>query len=220
MAALTDAFAGDVIRVEEFERRVELVHRAQTPGELLALVDDLPRGETRPAPAGRSSTAPWQTGGAPGASPVRRGNPVPDAHRQESNLIFSFLGGGSRTGPWVPARKNTAISILGGIELDFRECSLPPGVTDVWCFTTMGGIEIVVPPDVVVQSSGMGIMGGFEHIGEVTRAPDDAPIIRINGVAVMGGVEISVRYPGETAKEAKRRRRLERKEQRRLNRGG
>ena len=76
---------------------------------------------------------------------------------------------------------------------------------------------VVVPPWVRVECSGIGILGGFdeEHDPEVA-AEDDAPILRITGVAIMGGVGVSVRYPGESGKEARRRR----KERRRLLREG
>lgn len=216
LEALTEAFAQDVITVEEFEQRAELVHRAETPSELRALLEDLPSGETRPAPVERREVS------RPGVirpQRRRRGEHLPEGYREETNLIFSVMSGATRTGPWIPARKNTAVAFLGGIELDFREARLPAGETEVACFATMGGIDIVVPPDVVVISSGMGFMGAFEHHAEDADLPDDAPVLRITGFAFMGGVDVSVRYPGETPGDAKRRRRLERKEQRRLRRG-
>jgi hypothetical protein len=61
-------------------------------------------------------------------------------------------------------------------------------------------------------------MGGFEHLTDVAADPD-APTLRVTGFAIMGGVEISQRYPGETSRDARRRRRVARKEQRRLLRG-
>lgn len=43
-----------------------------------------------------------------------------------------------------------------------------------------------------------------------------APTVRISGFALMGGVEVLVRYPGETSRDARRRMKEERK---RLQRG-
>ena len=58
-------------------------------------------------------------------------------------------------------------------------------------------------------------MGGFDERSEVTRARSpDAPMLRIAGFALMGAVEVDVRLPGESATEAKRRRRRARKEAR------
>ena len=139
-------------------------------------------------------------------------------HVPEQTVILGLLGGGVRRGAWHPARYNYAIGVLGGAELDFRECALPP-VTDIRAFAVMGGVEIVVPPDVIVETSGVGILGGFEQVSTASTAPPGAPVIRVTGLAFMGGVEVHVRYPGESAREAKRRKKLERKERRRLERG-
>jgi hypothetical protein len=110
---------------------------------------------------------------------------------------------------------------MGGTELDFREAVLSPGVTEVHCYTVWGGIEIIVPPGINVESHGLALLGGFEHAGD-GGAPADvgAPTLRITGVAFMAGVDISVRLPGESAREARRRRRQERREHRRRLRGG
>jgi len=72
-----------------------------------------------------------------------------------------------------------------------------------------------------VESQGIAIMGGFEHKGDEYHNPDPhAPTLRITGLAIMGGVEVTVRLPGETARDARRRRKLERRERRRLMKGG
>jgi hypothetical protein len=67
-----------------------------------------------------------------------------------------------------------------------------------------------------VESNGVAILGGFEHMEDALVSPDpDAPVLRVRGLAILGGVEVSVRYPGETPREAKRRRRFAKKEKRR-----
>ena len=101
---------------------------------------------------------------------------------------------------------------MGGFSLDFREAMLGPGVTDVNVFVLMGGGEIIVPPEMEVEVSGFAFMGGFDHeTDEPLRPNPDRPILRIKGFAMMSGVGVEVRLPGETAREAKKRRRLERK---------
>lgn len=207
--ALSEAFAQDVISVEEFERRVELAHRADSYEELQTLLTDLPQPPL-PVKADEEDR--------PGRRVAPRRRQEVATHVPEQAVVLGLLGGGVRRGAWTPARFNYAIGVLGGAELDFRDCALPP-VMDVRCFAVMGGVEIIVPPDVIVETSGVGILGGFEQVATDQTAPADAPIIRINGLALMGGVDVSVRYPGETARDAKRRRKLEKKEQRRLRRG-
>jgi hypothetical protein len=85
----------------------------------------------------------------------------------------------------------------------------------------MGGAEIIVPPGLNVESDGIAILGGFDHTEEASLDPDpDAPILRLRGLALLGGVEVKIQLPGETAREAKRRRKLEKKEKRRRLKSG
>ena len=205
--ALCEHFANDAIPVEEFERRVDVAHKASSIQELKELLRDLPGGNL-----------PALTGTGSGSVPVPRprARVTSAAHAKEREIVLAVMGGASRTGRWSPARKNFAFAVMGGTELDFREATLPPGVTEVQVFTVMGGVDILVPPGVNVESHGIGIMGGFDHVGGAEGYDPDAPTLRIAGLALMGGVDIQVRYPGETAREARRRRKLERQERKRL----
>ena len=106
------------------------------------------------------------------------------------------------------------ISVMGGSVLDFRETPLPPGTTEVFVFACMGGCEIIVPPNLAVETHGFALMGGFGQFADAAPPPAGSPILKVSGFALMGGVDISVRLPGETARDAKRRM----KEDRRLRR--
>ena len=73
-----------------------------------------------------------------------------------------------------------------------------PGVTDLRVFTICGGVEIIVPPGLNVESHGVALLGGFDHVADSVHSPDPhAPTLRITGVALMGGVDVRVRHPGE-----------------------
>jgi len=205
--ALCEHFANDAMSVEEFERRVDVAHGASTRDELRALLSDLPSGDL-PVPV-------------QGAQPAVRNATVPADRVRETGHHIAILGGVRRTGQWTPARTNQVISIMGGAELDFREAALPAGVTEVKIYTIMGGVEVIVPPGLAVESHGIGIMGGFEHAGEDRVSLDpSAPSLRITGISLMGGVDITVRHPGETARDARRRRRQQRRERRRRDKLG
>jgi hypothetical protein len=212
--ALMEHFANDVMDVDEFERRIDVAHAATTSDELKELLGDLPGGGELPAVV---------SDGGIGTSPARRPQFTVSsaAERKDSAYVVAIMGGSNRRGRWTPARKNYAVAVMGGTELDFREAVLSPGVTEVHCYTVWGGIEIIVPPGINVESHGLALLGGFEHAGDGGGLVDiGAPTLRITGVALMAGVDISVRLPGETAREARRRRRQERREHRKRLRGG
>jgi hypothetical protein len=208
--ALCEHFANDEMSVEEFERRVEAAHKADSIQELKDLLADLP-GASPPA---KRATVPAE-------APKRKYRVTDAAHVREREVMVAILGGSSRKGKWSPARKNYAFAIMGGAELDFREAILAPGVTEVQVVAAWGGIDILVPPGLNVESHGIGLMGGFDHVTDISPGDPDGPTLRITGIACMGGVNIQVRHPGESGRDARRRRRLQRKEmRRRLGPGG
>lgn len=207
--ALMEHFANDVMDVDEFERRVGIAHGATTADELKELLRDLPGSTSLPVPAKSQAPATRNEFTVTSAAQV-----------PEREFALAIMGGTSRKGHWRPARSNVVMAVMGGADLDFREAVLGPGITEVKVYTVWGGVDIVVPPGVNVESHGIAIMGGFESTGDSPGTADpDAPTIRITGIALMGGVDVSVRHPGETKGDARRRRRMERREQRKRLRG-
>lgn len=200
--------ATDALGLEEFERRVDRAHRARTPEDLDALLADLPQetaqSRVSPTAVGEHTTPPAHA-----------------AERREHEAIVAILGGAARTGRWAPSRRTTVIAFMGGAELDFRETRLPPGITEITVVTVWGGVEIIVPPELDIDVMGTAIMGGFEQGEDVPLEPDSAPanvvqdedaaVLRIKGLALMGGVEITTRLPGESERDARRRRRTTRR---------
>jgi hypothetical protein len=130
---------------------------------------------------------------------------------KERSFAVAVMGGTRRAGRWNPARTNHAIAIMGGAEIDFREAVMGPGLTELRIFTLWGGVEVIVPPGMNVESHGVGILGGFEHAPDRPGDPN-APTLRVTGLALMGGVDIKVRQAGESARDARRRRRQERRD--------
>lgn len=198
---LCEHYAAENLDDAALEDRLTRAYAATTLPALRELVADLP---VRSAGAGTST-----------AVATARADTV-----AEKQVIVAVMGGAERRGVWTPPRHLQVFAIMGGAELDFREARFGPGVTEVTCFAMMGGVEIIVPPGVHVEINGMALMGGFSHQGSADPPADpDAPILRIGGVAIMGGVELDVRYPGERRGDARSRARQARREARRLSRG-
>ena len=198
--ALMEHFSNDVMDLDEFERRLDAVNRCASADELRELLSDLPPLE---------SSEP-----ATHMIPARGGGPVVvDASRvRRHGFLISVFGSTNRAGRWIPPQQTFAVGVFGGISLDFREALLGPGNTDLNVFAVLGGVEIIVPPEMAVEVDGMALCGGFEYeTDEPLRRDPDLPTLRIRGLAILGGVGVEVRLPGETSRQAKKRRRLERK---------
>lgn len=215
---LCESFARDEMDVEEFEQRVELVHRAETLEELRAILADLPtstlpvKGDSRP----RTATVPHSL---PSVGLTPRPT-LPPERVPGHSVVVGIMGGGRRAGAWVPARHNWVVGVMGGCGLDFREAHLGPGVTEIPVLGIMGGVKVLVPPDVRVECSGIGIMGGFDVQQTVTSTSDpEAPVIRVTGLAIMGGASVTVLYPGETARDGRLRLKAKQKALRQIAKG-
>lgn len=209
--ALTRGFADDHLGLDEFEARVGQAIEARTEDDLQRLLADLPASPAVPA-VRASAPSPRPATEVAQAPRTRPANPERDERRQ---YVIAIMSGSVRKGHWEPSRHIFAYAFWGGAELDFREAVLPPGVTTVTAIAVMGGVDIIVPPGVGVDVEGFALMGGVDQVHESTAVEDpDAPRIRIQGFALMGGVDVSVRQPGESKREAARRRKAERRARR------
>ncbi len=184
-AELYEHFAAGHIELDALERRLAGVDEATSTAELQQLVTDLPALPT-PAPA---------TVG----EPARRG------------WALAVMGGNSRKGQWSPPRHLSAIALMGGVELDFREARLPVGVTHVTAIALMGGVEIIVPPGLPVTVRGLGILGAVDQVEQSggERSPN-SPQLKVTALACMGGVEIKTRASKEAGHLTSRRNELPR----------
>ncbi|HXX67491.1 MAG TPA: LiaF domain-containing protein [Polyangiaceae bacterium] len=192
IARLSDAFANDVLDVEEFERRLTLAHRATSISEIDQTVADL------------TPLVPDSTPSAPMATPARA-IPV-SAAGASRDTVMAIFGGVERRGSWTLPHRLNATAVMGGIQLDFREAVLPAGITEIRVVAVMGGVELIVPPNLPVEVTGTAICGGFGHVERVPAQVDpDRPLLRVRGVAIFGGVAVQTRLPGESELDAHRR---------------
>lgn len=175
---LQDAFADGQISMAEFDERSRALYAATYADELPGLVEDL----------------------SPVKRPDREASPSHTLVTGESGgsaFTLSVMGGSERTGQWLMAPTHTSLTLMGGNALDLREARFAAHETTVNAVAIMGGIDIIVPDDVRVIDDGIGIMGGFgieDHPSctvPVAQLPADAPVIRVRGLALMGGVGIT-----------------------------
>ena len=166
---LREAHAQGRISIDELDERLTSVYNAKTFADLVPVTRDLPATQD-------AATAPAPARGRIGGT-------------ARFKLSLAILGGASREGQWVVPPEYTAVATLGGIKLDMRDATFAEAETTIKAVAVMGGMEITVPEDADVEIGAFGLMGGVDHGGEGPGAPG-APRIRINGVAVMGGIEV------------------------------
>jgi hypothetical protein len=165
---------------EEFDERSRAALTAKTIPQLERLFVDLPVHPGLGAAIARHPSAP-----GPVVRPGGGGN----------RLSIAVLSGVERRGNWRVPVDATAFAFMGGVDLDLRTATLSSQVTTITAVAIMGGVEIVVPPGIRVESNGFGFMGAWENHAHDEVLPPDAPVLRVRGFALMGGVEIKTKEP-------------------------
>ena len=198
ISRLSESYADDIFDVDELERRLDLAHSARTVAELDTLVGDL-----GPATDRATSTALVVAG--PTA--------IDDPERADTKKVRVIMSSVERRGRWSVPRNMDLRVLWGNAELDFRDASLGPGVTTIHVRVFMGNFEVVLPPNLAIDVDVSSFAGNVTERHRVPPEVDPSrPQIRIVGTVRFGNLEITTRLPGETARDAVRREKRERKQ--------
>ncbi|MDN5581708.1 MULTISPECIES: DUF1707 SHOCT-like domain-containing protein [unclassified Corynebacterium] len=195
LAELSEATARGQIDLGEFDERCAAAWSVGSRADLAALLDDLVvdpmavvAGTSR-----RNAGAPpvRRPGSALATSGDARFTGVPG-----SAWSVAVMSGVDKKGEWACARAHRVVVVMGGALLDLRNAVFESPETVVTVTAVMGGVQILVPEDVRVVEHGFGLMGGFGSARSRSvrlrerDLPPDAPVVRVRGIAVMGGVEV------------------------------
>jgi hypothetical protein len=83
--------------------------------------------------------------------------------------------------------------ILSGTKIDLSRADFVHPVSTIYTGTILGGVKVIVPRGVRVETHGIGILGEFEGMrSQTVNAGQDAPLIVVNGLAILGGVKVIV----------------------------
>jgi hypothetical protein len=172
LVRLHTAFAEGRLTEAELDERIDLVLAARTYADLDRLTADLP-GAGWTAPDGPAS-------GAPRARVV----PAP-----RTGLVgrwqMAYKSSVRRTGRWRLPERYTVVAYKGGCLLDLRSVELSSAVTVVRAVAYKSNVDIVVPPNVRLEISGLGVSADVH----TAAAGPDAPVVRVHGIAYKGSIE-------------------------------
>ena len=178
--ALSAHFANDRITIDTLDARMAMVYEATNAAQLDAAL------------AGLTFTPSPETD--PGHPAIVVGEEMVPAR----SVAMAVLGGFETKGTWVLPRHLKVIAVLGGGSIDLREARFGAGVSEIDVTAARGGVVIVVPPGVRLEVLGSGVLGGFSVGASDASAFDpQAPVLRVRGIAILGGVDIKVRGPSK-----------------------
>jgi hypothetical protein len=174
---LSECFAGNLLEMEEFERRVSLAHQAGSVQDLARLIDDIP-GDL--AEAVEETPEPACTGSI--------------VLREEEQPVYGIMMSRRLRGQWLKCRTVSARTLMSTVEFDFRDLELPADIVEINILGLMSSVVVTVPPDLPVQLEAVPILGEVKEGRRVnTRMPKKGPGVRITGFVMMGEVKVRVR---------------------------
>ncbi|WP_416972048.1 DUF1707 SHOCT-like domain-containing protein [Streptomyces sp. 4F14] len=166
---LRDALAEGRLTADEHAERVEGVLAAKTVGELEVFVQDLPAAHPP-----RTTAPPRPAGGALPADP-------------DDNIVAVFSSA-TRRGRWRAGRRIHAYAVFGSVEIDLSEALFEYQQVVVKAYAVFGSVEVRVPENISLRGNGGGILGSFE-VDTLDSGDPDAPVVYLDGWAVLGSVE-------------------------------
>jgi class 3 adenylate cyclase len=169
---LSSACGDGLLSLDEFADHAGKAYAAITRAELDGVLRDLRLPVVAPmaAPPARP----------PDAAPVQT----------KRRWVVAVMGGEERRGRWRAGRRIGAVAIMGGVDLDLRDALLEDDVVEITAWAVMGGVTVIVPEGIPVESSGFMLMGGRSNrIKDVPTLPG-APIVRVRGFGMWGGIDV------------------------------
>jgi len=160
------------LTLDEFSDRLDIVFASRTASDLVpafAGLPDVPKPtELEPSPAAGVEVA-----------------AVPKPQR-----IVALMSGARRVGRWRVPTRLTVFAFWGGVRLDLQDAVLEGPSVDITAWAIMGGVEIRVPDNVVVELDGMVVMGGSDNRSRPATTEEGAPLIRVHCRGMWGSVDV------------------------------
>lgn len=125
-------------------------------------------------------------------------NPTPEMLRHAADsdgmggILFIIVNARKR-GKFTVPKTIHAGHILTGSKLDLTRADFVHSETTIYVGNVLGGFSLVVPRGVRVETQGLGILGAVKGLASQTvHAGQDAPRVVVQGVAILGGIKVSV----------------------------
>lgn len=120
------------------------------------------------------------------------GVPYTQASRPPARWTVAILGSFNRNGYWQIGEGTSTIALLGSCTLDLRRATILTSEVVINAWGVLGSVKIIVPKGTQVELNGPTILGSQNcKLGQDDVLPG-APIVRVQGLALLGSVDVVV----------------------------
>jgi Domain of unknown function (DUF1707)/Cell wall-active antibiotics response 4TMS YvqF len=159
-ARLNDAVGDGRLTLEEFGERLDQAYAARTRGALAPLTADLPA-----------------TGLVRGPGRLRR-------------VMLGIIWDSRRAGPQPLEDEITAIALLGDAVIDLRGAKATSKEITIRAYALLNDVDVIVPTGVAVELSGVAVVGDIRNMTRPSPAGAGQFVVKIDGHAVLGDVQV------------------------------
>ena len=157
---LAHAASAGGMTLGEYADRAKALQEAATAEEIRAAVRGLPE-----------ETA--------GVAPARLGR-----------WVIAIFGGARQQGRWRLGKHLWVLTAFGGAKLDLSAAEPGGSVSTITAITILGGADILAPPGVSVELSGLSLLGGKGDRRRSGTPLPGSPVVRVRAITFLGGVAI------------------------------
>ncbi len=162
---LQTAFAEGRLTDQEFDDRMRTALAARTHADLDELVGDLPGAARAPVPVSSDGPAPGR-------------------------YALAYKNSMRHAGPWRVPGTFRAVVYKGSGVIDLRAAELTETITTIIAIAYKSNVEIIVPPGIRVEVSGVGATRDGEFTG---AAPADGRVVHVRALGYKGRVDVLTR---------------------------
>jgi predicted membrane protein len=88
-------------------------------------------------------------------------------------------------------RRGSVLTWYGGGQIDLRGATLDPAGAELNVRALFGGVQIIVPEMWRVEQRMVAFLGGVSDSREKIEAHETGPVLRLDGWAAFGGIDVS-----------------------------